>query len=717
MDFTPKQQQLIEEYCANDMRKLKRICYPKIRKACGDSNMDEDDIYSISMDVLMKGVKMYNESLGGFDNLLSSCIQRKINTYIRDTKYRLKRSNVQTDDKGNSVYIPNISLDIPAEDGIDLCERVASNFNIEDNLSEEFELSSDERVEEYLDSLPRKASEIIRMKMNDIPVAEIKAKLKLSDGEYNNYMKVARTNENLALFAKSTNYKEDYKMCEIMPIDITDSYRMDKNPLGTLLDEKRDKKINCKHLFQRVAYQWTKKEKNKFLTRILNNQPIPEIIICEQTVNDKKKRHLIDGLQRLSYAELYRSKGTVIEEEGAEFPEIYYRERMLVNGEEQLDEDGDPKEETKVFNVIGKKFDELPSFLQERFNKFNINVTTFFNCTDEQIAYHIRNYNNHEGMNKNQYEMTNISVETAKQIKEISQKHPFFKDEYGKYTSKNKVKADTDRVVAESLVAINCLSEWKKEIGDLYKVVDEKVTNNMFENFKEELGRLCKIVNKENRVLFNTTNSLIWFAVFDKFKSLQLNDQRFVDFTRYFLESLSSLNIEIKGENFVDIYKSRDTKNKNVIAAKINGILILMNEFLHIDTKESQPEKEDIVSNNNELNLNISISTYDFVRENVRNDIEPEDIETYEESLYDYTIEIDENGKRIVDNNIQAFVALVAHAFSKEEDDNIPKWLIEYINKDIVYTQNQKENYLHMKQDFNKYIKQKEMEETVLCYS
>ena len=71
-------------------------------------------------------------------------------------------------------------------------------------------------------------------------------------------------------------------------------------------------------------------------------------------------------MQRLSYASQFRAKGSVIEEEGAEFPHIYYTEYVIdENGEYVLDEDGDPKVEKKVFNVIGKKFDQLPKFLQE----------------------------------------------------------------------------------------------------------------------------------------------------------------------------------------------------------------------------------------------------------------------------------------------------------------------------------------------------------------
>ena len=371
-------------------------------------------------------------------------------------------------------------------------------------------------------------------------------------------------------------------MDKIIPIDVTDNYRMDKLPLGILLDDMRDGKINKKHILQRKPFQWTERQKNKFLTRILNGQPIPEIVICEQIIKGKKKAHLIDGLQRLSYSDLFRADGIVIKSDGAEFYEVPYREyKYDADGNVLLDEEGDALFEEKIFNVIGKKFSEFPPFLKERFNKFNINVTTYFNCTDDQIAYHIRNYNNQEGMNKSQYEFTGIDMNIAGKIKDISENHPFFKDDYGKYTTKNKVKGDIDKVVVESIMAINFLNDWKKEIKDSFAFVNDHAEYIMFESFKDSLDRLCKIVDKEIKNMFTATNSPVWFAVFERFKTLGIPDKRFKDFVKYADGSLNSL--EVDGKLFKDTYKSRNTRDKSIVVGKVNGLVTLMHEFLQIN--------------------------------------------------------------------------------------------------------------------------------------
>lgn len=695
-----EKQKILEEYCVNNMAKLRRICDPFIyRKKI--PQMEHDDLYSAALDTLYNTVERYDSTQNSsFKAFLIGNINRTFYDWTRD-KWREKRCNVERDqygkikrdNKGNPIIISDISLDAPAEDGIDLAEKIDSGFNIEDRLFDEAGISSDERVLEYLNSLPKKARQIVELKMDNIYVEKIKKILGLTNTEYNNYMKTIKTNENLALFTKKENYKEIDDMYEIMPIDITDSYRMDKYQIGGVLDEKKDRKINCKHKLQRKPFQWTKRQKNKFLTRVLNNQPIPEIVICEQVVNGKKKRWLIDGLQRLSYAELYRAKGTVIEEDGAEFPLIYYKERIYENGKPVIDDDGDFKEEIKVFDVIGKKFDELPKFLQDRFNKFNVNVTTFFNCTDEQIAYHIRNYNNQEGMTSNQYEVTNLNINIAAMLKDISEEHPFFKDDYGKYTGKNKTKGIVERIVVESIISINFLSHWKKNPEEAYSFLNKNVTKEMFDNYKDSLDRLCHIVDKNNRELFNTTNSHVWFAVFSRFKKLNLPDSKFGEFMKIFLQELQ--NPKIYNADLFTTYRSKNTKDKTVVTAKIEGIEKLMLKFLQIETQKIQIEE------NKE-----PITILDFVKTNVQEDVDQEDIELYKMSLDDYTIEIDGKAKRIVDKNIRSFVAMVAYAFSQDIDGEMSKWLPDYFKRNTTCTEkNQKQNYLHMKQDLINYMK------------
>ncbi len=89
--------------------------------------------------------------------------------------------------------------------------------------------------------------------------------------------------------------------------------------------------------------------------------------------------------------------------------------------------------------------------------------------------------------------------------------------------------------------------------------------------------------------------------------------------------------------------------------------------------------------------------------------VNSEDIELYKTSLNDYTVEIDEKSKEIVDKNLHSFIGLVAYAFNNDIDDEIPKWLVAYIEEyaSDIEKQSQKENYLHMMQNFEGYLSKK----------
>lgn len=718
--LSPKQIEIINEYGEHDFRKLKRIAFNAF-KGFNIPNAEHDDLYDEAIHVLMESVVSYDGNKEvNFNTYLTNNIKNSIRTWYRDNYKRGKRKNlvkdehgkIKRDEKGNPFIVHDMSFDAPAEDDeSSLKERVASDFNVEEES--QFAFDVDEKVFEFLDSLPAITKRFLELKMEGEKPDRIREILNISESEYSRHMKLIKTNEKLELFTKSTRYKEDTNM-NIMPIDVTDSYRMDKYPLGTLLDEKRDKKINCKYILQRQPFQWTKRQKNKFLTRILNNQPIPEIVICEQIVGDKKKRHLIDGLQRLSYASQYRAKGSVIEADGAEFADIYYTEYVMDDdGNYVLDEDGDPKVEKKVFNVIGKKFDQLPSFLQERFNKFNVNVTTFFNCTDEQIAYHIRNYNNQAPMNNNQYDMTCMNPEFAEMIKDISQNNPFFKDKHGSFTNSNDIKGAVDRLVAECVMSVNFIDDWKDKSELLFSYIEKHATKNMFDHLSKLFTRLCNVVNKNTKELFNTGSTSAWLAVFNKFTEYDMEDSKFGEFLEYFVNNINTLKSS-DGEDFIKIYKDRHPKNKGIVTAKIENITYFMNEFLHIKSEDSITEEtdnnevddEDSVDNENVDTTLTEDTLFDFIKDNVDSNVKEDDVSFYEDILNDC---IDANEMKIdqmpiYQNCKTALVSMAAYACSIDKDDMFEKWIKKYENLNCNFSPSQVINFRFLKRDFDNYI-------------
>lgn len=723
-NLSSQQLEWINEYCVNDMSKLKKISYNAFFRY-GIPAHEHDELYDDAMNVLMESVINFDSSQGAsFKTYLINNIKKSVIDWYRDNYQRCKRKNLLTDkngkivkvdkngnvtddDKGKPVIIPDTSFDAPTEEDNDLVEKIASDFNVEDKS--EFDFSADEKVDNFIDSLPKIQKNILLMRMENVPADNIKQKLNISDREYSNAMKSIKINKGLSVFSKNKNdgnYDVEVNNMEDRIIEISESenYRTDKYSMYSLLQDKKNGDVNCNYILQREPFQWTTEEANRYFCRILSNLPIPEIILCEQKKKGLTISHLIDGLQRLSYAEAFKENRIKIGSAGAERHLIQYRDYVLDdNGNRVLDEDGLPEYEMKIFDVIGKYYKDLPDELKKRFNNFNINVTKFFDCTDEQIADHIRDYNNHASMNKEQGGFLNVSAQTAGYIKNISQKNTFFKN-CGKFTDNNVIKGKLERVVAESIMLMFFRDSWKAKLDTIYKYVDENATEQQFLKLNSHFNRLELALgedNKDLKLLLTPTTMPMWIAVFDKFTTYNMDDSNFVDF-------LNAYNTELKDKEIDGVsmanFKDQQTKKKATITGKIDLLVKLMNEFLHIDTTETN--NTEVENNNTEENEqdNPEETTLSFVQENVNPDATEEDIDEYTD-LVDYCfnhnqIKID---IPLYQKCQMALIALMAYACKNNREDDFEKWIKTYQNQ-TNFSLSQKDNYTYMKESMNRLV-------------
>lgn len=718
-NLSSQQLEWINEYCVNDMSKLKKISYNAFFRY-GIPAHEHDELYDDAMNVLMESVINFDSSQGAsFKTYLINNIKKSVIDWYRDNYQRCKRKNLLTDkngkivkvdkngnvtddDKGKPVIIPDTSFDAPTEEDNDLVEKIASDFNVEDKS--EFDFSADEKVDNFIDSLPKIQKNILLMRMENVPADNIKQKLNISDREYSSAMKSIKINKGLSVFSKNKNdgnYDVEVNNMEDRIIEISESenYRTDKYSMYSLLQDKKNGDVNCNYILQREPFQWTTEEANRYFCRILSNLPIPEIILCEQKKKGLTISHLIDGLQRLSYAEAFKENRIKIGSAGAERHLIQYRDYVLDdNGNRVLDEDGLPEYEMKIFDVIGKYYKDLPDELKKRFNNFNINVTKFFDCTDEQIADHIRDYNNHASMNKEQGGFLNVSAQTAGYIKNISQKNTFFKN-CGKFTDNNVIKGKLERVVAESIMLMFFRDSWKAKLDTIYKYVDENATEQQFLKLNSHFNRLELALgedNKDLKLLLTPTTMPMWIAVFDKFTTYNMDDSNFVDFLNAYNTELKDK--EIDGVSMAD-FKDQQTKKKATITGKIDLLVKLMNEFLHIDITETS--STEVENNNTEENVedNTEESVLSFVQENTNPNVTDEDINLYTDMVED-CVKIDDP---VYKECGMALVALMAYACQNDKDQDFERWIENYRNKSE-FSPSQKVNYTYMKRSFDNFV-------------
>ena len=740
-------------------RKLHNIVDKILSQFGGITDFDREECYSIAnLEItkyvnsqLEQGIEDLDENK--FNGFMYFAISNKIKTYMT-RKNRGKRCQIVTTKEGDQEikqYVYPISLDnLMSDDGeTKYIDVIPSDFDIDKELNISVE---DELVQLFLDSLPEIQKKLLLMKMENIPVCEIKESLELTENEYTQCMQSIRESTMINLFNKKRKYlnqmqKESKKMNDIdviveddddliMDIDTTDGYRMDKYTLESLIEEKQEGELDCAYISQRAAFVWSDEQINKYYSRILNNQPIPELIVCEMVipgVNGGKISYLIDGLQRLSYAEAFRENLFPVKEKGAEFVKIRYRKYEYdENGKKVLDENGRAKFTIDIFDIRGKYYKDLPEFLQKRFDKFNINVTRFFDCTPKMIAYHLRNYNNHEAMSKNQYGVTCVANETTKKIKDISQKHTFMKNNI-KCSIRSIKSGMPEEMVARAIMTIKYIDNWKKTPMDTYKFLDKNADESDYKHLTFLLDRLAKVCDKTVKELFNTTNFNVWIAAFDKFIDYGMDDTWFVQFMREFINGLHSK--QVNGRSYDDV-NTRNTKDKNTVKNKVSVIEDLMKDYLHIENETSENTEEvieddlfdtevvreatteDPVITNSTESLTteneevekvsgevVDDSTLDFVKEYVNDDVDNADIMDYEEDLDVMTLNVDNNSKLLEKENHKSLIAVIAYAY--KIDESIDTWFEDYFNRTNTYETDQKRNYLHMRNDFINFNKKK----------
>lgn len=693
IELNKEQLAIIDEYCCDGMKKLKKLCNPIIMKIGGISEKDHDDIYSLAQFLLYKSVKNYdkdNANGASFKTFFYNILSRRIYaTYIRD-KNRQCRSNTRISKNGEVIFIPDVSLDAPTEETQDIKEKIASDYNVED--ASEFDFTVDENVENFMSSLSNIQRKILEMKMKEIPTDKIRSELGISAARYAKEMESIKLNEGLLVFTKNRKefIEEDMHMEErVMGISESEGYRMDKYSMFSLLDMKKTGDINCKYILQRKPFQWSNEERNRYICRILSNLPIPEIILCEQNVKGMTISHLIDGLQRLSYAEAFKENHFKVGETGAERHLIQYREYIHdENGNRVLDEDGIPEFELKVCDIVGKSYKDLPDELKKRFNNFNINVTKFFNCTNEQIADHIRDYNNHSAMNNEQSGIVSISTDTARKIKTITEKCGFLKN-CGKYTTTNRIKGKLDRMVAEMIMLLFHPNDWKSNVKATYKYLDENAKQEEFDTLSSELDMLESVIENAGddiNAMFTTTYTPMWVAVFHNFLTSGKDLHNFVDFLNAYNSELK--DTEVNGVSMAD-FKDRQSKKKATITGKVDLLIQLMNDYLHINTTETE-------NDNTELSDDTILN---FVKENYKPDANEDDISFYSD-LVDDCVKIDEP---VYKECHAALITLMAYACSQDKDQDFEKWIDNYKTKSD-FSPSQKTNFTYMKRSFDNYL-------------
>ena len=199
-------EKIIAEYYANGAIKLRKIVDKIVRKYGGISDKDMDDFYSLANEVFVISLRDYDNTKChfDFDCFLYCVLVKRIVTEIRD-RNRGKRSNtkIKKDKNGKIQYefIPDISIDSPIshDTNTTIGETLIDNGKeIEEIL---FQEEVGNKVEKYLDNLPKLARQIIIMKIHNNDREYIIEQLHITSKQYLDAMETMKSSEYISILA------------------------------------------------------------------------------------------------------------------------------------------------------------------------------------------------------------------------------------------------------------------------------------------------------------------------------------------------------------------------------------------------------------------------------------------------------------------------------------------------------------------------------------
>lgn len=434
----------------------------------------------------------------------------------------------------------------------------------------------------------------------------------------------------------------------------------------------KDKVVRTDHPDQRLAEQWNSEDRDNLISDGLQDNPVMPIVICEQVINNVPVQWIVDGKQKSTNFVKYRRNlfklGKKIDR-----PIVNYV-HVVTDGEES-------RAEICECDIRGKFYRDLPEELRDRFDLYEVQAEYYMDCADDDVDYHIRRYNRCKPMTAAQKGMLYLGTDNSREVKKLAQ-NSFFKDCIGKYSDADMRNGNIDRIITESLMAINFLPHWKKGQNAICAYLRGHICDDAFSGFESELDRLSGIVNDQTRELFNARDSFLFFALFHEFCKMGLEDSDFALFLKAFPKMR---DYDVEGTTYNSLME-KGTKDTTVIKAKLDVMKALMENFLGEKVPETTEitdrkvrafvnefEESDLFQSAEEARRTafVMLPNWDVTEEQIA------DTGLYLGILHDWGLGIDNEGFMSADN-IPELLRFVEYAVKNDCDDDFGACFKDY---------------------------------------
>ena len=457
----------------------------------------------------------------------------------------------------------------------------------------------------------------------------------------------------------------------------------------------------------------TEEFEDGIILTVLTGDYLPSLIIGEINSGGITRKYLIDGMQRTSALRRFKNGAHKIRKKCEDGVVEYQTKKLDENGVVVRDENGEPVWEIATFDVKGKGYADLPEELKREFDKFQVKLATLTGYkTMSEISKKIRQFNMNTGMNKDQKSFTYLDM-YARKVKAIGSKG-FFKESTA-LKSKQNDKGACEGMILRSMMTVFHMDTYKKDTKDIAIFLNTNASDAEFNLFQHLADSLCDVVGDAYKELFTQKNVPIWFAAYNHFLELGIKEKEFRRFLDSFKENLHTRVVEcdyrqkdLDGDITWDkLDKLRGTADNGLVKAKIEILCQFIDEFFDVKKTEKTVNEPAVEENNTVVEVNESddLSNEDaeilkFAQENVRSDIDRDDI-----SVYDlYLLKWMNDDSNIYKAGKDVVFALMAYATDKGEDKEFKVWLDKENSKNNTYSSSHKTNFTYLKRDFDEFL-------------
>ena len=403
---------------------------------------------------------------------------------------------------------------------------------------------------------------------------------------------------------------------------------MRKNPISKpevekieyILEDIKNGKLILEHPLQRYSGQWSTEQKSNLIRRALHDGKFSPILICTQyDLHGCEVRYLIDGVQRITTFESYVNDTFAISKNTIDYEVSYdgvvYETKENKSGKfvlkrdrkknliPVLDAEGNIQRRTQTIDIRGLRYSELPPELQEKLNRYLVNVQLELECTDEDIQILILDYNNGTKMNDAQIGKNRLGVEFARIVIELSE-HSFIKNKCG-FTDDNRKKGVIDRSINEALMLVNFGTEnWVSSHKDLCRKLSNWLEVEHTEKMREMFDDLDEFLG-EDKAVQDYLSLKEFFVVMANYKHFLDSDYKkecYAMFLNDFVKELSYVKniatgeVDDNGEDIYDCFRNvymNGTKQKPVVEARLEKMNEMLDEYLAQNCEGMFTDEED----------------------------------------------------------------------------------------------------------------------------